>query len=221
VAHEFKNPLAIIAASVEFLTSQAGGATPERIGMVAGHVQDAVGRLRRSLDALLTLLRLEATLKEEPREAVPYGELLEELLADYRRDPRWADCTLRAECAADVGAVWIVPHRWEEMLRNLLDNALQQPSLRREVILRAHRRDREIVTEVVDFGPGVSPGNRDKIFRRFFTQRPEGTPAGTGLGLSIVQAIVKAHGGQVTLASDPGPPATGATFVVTLPSAES
>jgi signal transduction histidine kinase len=68
-------------------------------------------------------------------------------------------------------------------------------------------------TDVIDFGPGVSEGNRDKIFTRFFTQRPEGQPRGTGLGLSIVQAVAEAHGGEVSLR--PADPARGACFRLT------
>jgi signal transduction histidine kinase len=121
---------------------------------------------------------------------------------------------LRAECAADVGLVNIVPHRIEEMLRNILDNALVQPMERREVVLRAEREGDTVTTTVRDFGPGVSPGNRDKIFRRFFSQRPAGGPPGTGLGLSIVTAVLSAHGGKAWVRDpDEGP---GALFVLTM-----
>jgi signal transduction histidine kinase len=97
-------------------------------------------------------------------------------------------------------------------LRNLLDNALVQPTTRRELILRAFATSDEVITEVQDFGPGIPAADKDKIFRRFFTRRPAGTPAGTGLGLSIVQSIARAHGGQVTVFSEPE---KGATFRVT------
>lgn len=214
VAHEFKNPLATITASVELLGRRAEGASPERVQLVAEHIEEAVFRLRRSLDALFSLLQLEATLKDEPLEPVPYAELLSDIVADYRRDPRYADFILRVECAADVGAVRMVPHRWEEALRNLLDNALVQPAARREVVVRAERHADEVVTTVRDYGPGVSAGNRDKIFRRFFSQRPPGVAPGTGLGLSIVQAVAKAHGGQVEVRTPEGGP--GALFVITL-----
>lgn len=214
VAHEFKNPLATIAASVELLGSRAEGASPERVKLVAEHIQEAVVRLRRSLDALFSLLQLEATLKDEPMEVVGYAELIEDILSDYRRDPRYADFLLRTDCAAEVGSVRMVPHRWEEMLRNVLDNALVQPMTRREVVIAVVRTAEEIVTTVRDFGPGVSTGNRDKIFRRFFSQRPAGMTPGTGLGLCIVQAVVVAHGGRVEV-QDPsdGP---GALFVLTM-----
>lgn len=74
-----------------------------------------------------------------------------------------------------------------------------------------------MLIEIEDDGPGVSEGNRDKIFGRFFTHRPRGAEPGSGLGLAIVHTIATAHGGDVELC-DPGE-LGGARFVVTLPAA--
>jgi len=82
------------------------------------------------------------------------------------------------------------------------------------VVVTAQRQLGGVQTSVADHGPGISAGNLDKIWRRFFTQRPPGVEPGTGLGLSIVQAIAKAHGGTVTVESVVG---TGTTFRVLLP----
>jgi two-component system sensor histidine kinase ChvG len=215
VAHEFKNPLATIAASAELI-----GAThkdsPEKRALVAGHILEAVERLRRSIDALLALLRLEVSLPDERRERVDYGAFLDGLLDEYRRDPRWAAVELRATVAADAGAVTIVRGRWAELVRNLVDNALVQPATRPAVLVEVTRAGDAVVTRVRDRGPGVSPGNRDNIFRRFYSVRPSGAPPGTGLGLSIVSAVAAAHGGSVALEPATG---EGATFAVTLPDA--
>ena len=99
-------------------------------------------------------------------------------------------------------------------MRNLLDNAVIQPMTSPEVAIVVRRVPGGSETAVSDRGPGISAGNRDKIWQRFFTQRPPGVEPGTGLGLSIVQAVAKAHGAQVALESEVG---AGATFRVTLP----
>ena len=104
--------------------------------------------------------------------------------------------------------------RWQEMLRNLIDNALVQPAADRRITLGARVDEGTLVISVRDAGPGISPENQTKIFRRFFTQRPSGVPPGTGLGLSIVESVAHAHGGRVEVASQPG---QGATFRVILP----
>jgi signal transduction histidine kinase len=116
--------------------------------------------------------------------------------------------------APEPATVWGVEDRLEELARNLVDNARVFARSRIRVSVRAGER---VVLEVEDDGPGVSEGNRDKIFQRFFTLRPEGAERGSGLGLAIVRTIAAAHGGEVELA-DPGE-LGGARFRVTLPAA--
>ncbi len=210
LAHELKNPLATIAAASELFST---GATDERRALVQASISGAVQRMRTTTDELLRLMRLEVALGEQRREEVAYPAFLDGVLGEYRRDPRWSGFAFTLE-AAPALRVRIAPTAWEALLRNLLDNALVQPARRREIVVTARADGAAVVTCVRDFGPGVSEGNRDKIFRRFFTQRPDGAPPGTGLGLSIVQAVAQAHGGKVEVSSPPG---EGATFQVWLP----
>jgi len=214
IAHEFKNPLATIAASAELLVTSPS-LTPERVDLVARSINESVERLRRSIDDLMALLRLDHAIAAEPREPVAPGALLEELAGAYRRDPRAAGWTFAVEVtpAAAVTAPVINRRRWEEMLRNLIDNALVQPAADRRIVLGAAVEKGALVVSVRDAGPGISAENQGKIFRRFFTQRPPGVAPGTGLGLSIVESVAHAHGARVEVASQP---AEGATFRVIL-----
>lgn len=215
IAHEFKNPLASIAASSELLSS-AAPLTPERVSLISRTIDDSVERLRRSIDELLSLLRLEQAVPGEAREVIDYGGLLAGVLDQYRRDPACAGWTFTLEAdAAAVGEVALNRRRWEELLRNLIDNALVQPAERREIVVSAARRPGEgLVTVVRDHGPGISVENQKKIFRRFFTARPAGAPPGTGLGLSVVETIARAHGAHVEVHSQVG---AGAEFRIILP----
>jgi two-component system, OmpR family, sensor histidine kinase ChvG len=215
IAHEFKNPLATIAASAELLeTSRA--LTRERVELVARSINESVDRLRRSIDDLMGLLRLDHAIAAEAREPTEIGPLVEALADEYRRDPRAAGWTFAVEVTPEAArtAPVINRDRWREMLRNLIDNALVQPATDRRIVLGASVEKGALVTSVRDAGPGISPENQNKIFRRFFTQRPAGVPPGTGLGLSIVESVARAHGAKVAVESQPG---QGATFRVTLP----
>jgi len=216
IAHEFKNPLASIAASAELLGSTKA-LTPERVALISGTVAASVDRLRRSIDDLLALLRLEQAVPDEAREPVPYAAMLDEVLAEYRRDPRFSDWrfTLAVDDADALGAPTLNRRRVTELLRNLIDNALVHPSARQEIVVGARRAAEGIVTSVRDHGPGISPENRERVFRRFFSDRPAGAPPGSGLGLPVAQAIAKAHGGRVELG--PAPPDGGAELLVILP----
>jgi signal transduction histidine kinase len=213
IAHEFKNPLASIAASAELL-SAASGPTPDRLALVSRTIDQSVERLRRSIDELLSLLRLEQTMPEEARGPVAYAALLEEVAEEYRGDARCQGWRFTLEVERDLGELPLNRRRWAELLRNLIDNALVQPAERREIVLAARRAPEGMVTSVRDFGPGISAENQAKIFRRFFTARPPGAPPGTGLGLSVVETIARAHGARVEVRSRPG---EGAEFVITLP----
>ncbi len=213
VAHELKNPLATIFASAEFIASMRE-VTPEKLRMASEHIMGAVERLKLSIDALQSLLRLEASIADELHVELDYAALVNEVLAEYRQDPRYSDYDLRAEIDPQLGRVALVAQRWKELLRNLIDNALVQPTNKRTIVVSARRTADSWFTAVTDFGPGISAGNRDKIFRRFFTQRPADAAPGTGLGLSIVEAVATAHSGTVEVESVVG---EGATFRVTIP----
>jgi two-component system sensor histidine kinase ChvG len=215
IAHEFKNPLATIAASAELLETSPA-LTRERVELVARSINESVDRLRRSIDDLMGLLRLDHAIAAEAREPTEMGSFVEALADEYRRDPRAVDWTFAVEVTPEAArtAPVINRARWREMLRNLVDNALVQPATDRRIVLGARVEKGALVTSVRDAGPGISPENQSKIFRRFFTQRPPGAPPGTGLGLSIVESVARAHGAKVAVESQPG---QGATFRVILP----
>lgn len=211
LTHELKNPLATIAAASERL-AEARELTPEKRAEWTRLIAQAVARLQQSTDALLDEVKTAARVRQAQREETDYARFLERLLEGYRASaPGW---TFELDVAPQVGTVHLDSEGWGAAVRNLLDNALVQPTTKKLVRLEVRREGERVHTDVVDFGPGVSEGNRDKIFTRFFTQRPDGQPRGTGLGLSIVQAVAEAHRGSVSLL--PAEAAHGARFRLTL-----
>lgn len=215
LAHDLKNPIATISASAELLDGESApeSSRRERLARAMG---DAASHMQRSVDGMLALARLDQQLASTKREAIDLSALVDALEKAYAIDPASDGVRLRCEAGAGLelrGAA----EQLQRMLRNMIDNGLV--FARSEVLLSVTREGHgnEVVITVDDDGPGVTAGNRDKLFRRFFSARPEGKPPGTGLGLAIARAIARAHGGSVALAEES--PLGGARFVIRLPSA--
>jgi len=114
---------------------------------------------------------------------------------------------------APAGAdVRVDPELMVQVLVNLMLNGIEAGPADRWLRVQVRRQEAGVTISVADTGPGVPANLRDKIFRPFFTSKPEGT----GLGLPISRQIVLRHGGSLHYENTPG---GGATFVVTLPPA--
>ena len=105
-------------------------------------------------------------------------------------------------------------NRIQQVIANLVDNAIKYSGDGREVTITAHEKDRQAVIVVRDRGIGISPNEIDKIWDRLFRGDRSRSERGLGLGLSFVRAIVRAHHGKVEAKSELN---QGATFTVTLP----
>ena len=111
------------------------------------------------------------------------------------------------------------PAKLQDALRNLLENAANHSPEGGRIAIRARRAGTRIMISVEDEGPGIPPGDLQRVFERFYrvdkSRTREGRdPGGTGLGLSIVRHLVELHGGRVTVANRPD---RGAIFTVDLP----
>ena len=201
LAHDLKSPLSTVAASAELLedVSELDDAKRQRI---AAALANAAAHMGRSIDALLALARLDERLVNEHRERTALAPIVRRIVESYQQDPTQTQLSFEFACRApgETAVAFVVEARVEQAIRNLIDNAVVFASTRIEVVLSI--RDGDFVIEVADDGPGVSAGNRDKVFTRFFSSRPQGSEPGTGLGLAICQAIAGVHGGRVELARE-------------------
>jgi signal transduction histidine kinase len=111
----------------------------------------------------------------------------------------------------DLPRIWANDGELNQVWTNLIDNAADALGGRGRLVVRAFRDVPGVTVEIVDSGPGIQPGIRDRIFDPFFTTKEVGE--GTGLGLDIVRRVVAGHGGVVSVASEPGE----TRFTVTLP----
>jgi two-component system phosphate regulon sensor histidine kinase PhoR len=106
--------------------------------------------------------------------------------------------------------------RIEQVLVNLLHNAIKFSSPGDEIVVSAQIREQQVVFTVKDNGVGIAPGDMERIFERFYKADRARSGGGTGLGLSISRHLIEAHGGRIWVESQPG---KGSTFYFSLPTA--
>ncbi len=217
VSHELRTPLAAIRGYSETLSSMLapGGPASSKAVEFAGVIRRHAERLSRLLDDLLELSRLEGGRRRLARDRVDLAAATHQVLelirsAAERRHIRTENLIAPGRYVlADRDAV-------EEILVNLLDNAVKYASDGGHVTVAASARGEVVRVEVRDDGPGIEPRHLPRIFERFYRvdvgrSREQG---GTGLGLSIVRHLGQAMGGGVGVVSEVG---KGSTFWFELP----
>jgi len=225
VAHELKNPLTSLRSAVETLPIAR---TDESRGRLLDIIQHDVKRLNRLISDISDASRLDAELQRQETTPVDLSRLLNTLVSvahEVKRDDG-VKVILRFEGGG--GRAFVVPghdSRLGQIVDNLIENArsFSQPGGTVRVICRRVRNQVEIIVD--DDGPGVRSDVREKIFERFYTDRPhQGFGQNSGLGLSISKQIVDAHGGSIWVENRTGgpgpdgePKVLGARFVVRLP----
>jgi two-component system sensor histidine kinase ChvG len=224
VAHELKNPLTSLRSAVETLPVAKTDATRERLISI---IQHDVRRLDRLISDISDASRLDAELAREEAEPVDVRLLVETVvsLANDRRRPHEPIIEVSGERGSPE-AFTIVGHdsRLAQVFNNLFDNARSFSPPESVVRVDVARRGLDVEVTVEDEGPGIPPHAVERIFERFYTDRPDhGFGQNSGLGLSISRQIVEAHRGTIQATNrrpeGGGEAATGARFVVRLPAA--
>jgi two-component system sensor histidine kinase ChvG len=220
VAHELKNPLTSLRSAVETIPLARNDDARKRLLAVIEH---DVRRLDRLISDISDASRLDAELQRQDVAPVDLRKLLTTVASVANEIHRENDVTVTLTFD---GTSFVVPghdSRLGQVFNNLIDNA-RSFSPRGGQVRVACRRLRDAVQVVIDDdGPGIRPDALEKIFERFYTDRPhQGFGQNSGLGLSISKQIVEAHGGELwaenRLGTDGDEPAVlGARFTVKLP----
>ncbi|MGB7373637.1 ATP-binding protein [Pontixanthobacter sp.] len=217
VAHEIKNPLASLRSAIESLARVDDPELRRQLTDIASH---DVRRLDRLITEIADASRIDAELSRAVFEQIDLTVLTKGIID--RRQYRAENGELRVELTHPLGKAIVmgVPVRLERVIENLLDNAVSfSPP---EGIIKAHIAidDSCVSLSVTDEGQGIPAESREKIFRRFHSDRPEGEDFGnhSGLGLAIAQTIVDAHEGTLA-AIDKADGTPGACLLMRLPRA--
>ncbi|MEC3997777.1 HAMP domain-containing sensor histidine kinase [Actinacidiphila sp. DG2A-62] len=208
-SHELRTPLSTISGWLDL--HRQGGLTGPHLDTALGHIEDEVGRMRLLVEDLSLLARLDAG-RPIGRDPLDLTALAASVVEDAQVIHPERDITLAAAGPAPVTGD---AARLQQVLRNLVGNAVQHTPAGTSVHVTVAASAGEVSAEVSDDGPGIAPQDLPRVFERFWRAEASRSRAygGSGLGLAIVEAIVHAHGGSVAVSSAVG---VGTTVTVRL-----
>lgn len=226
VAHELKNPLTSLRSAVETLPLAK---TETSRGRLLEVIQHDVRRLDRLITDISDASRLDAELQRQESSQVDLSKLLGTLVTIANEVRKEGQVPVRLQFEGGKPSDFVVPGhdgRISQVVTNLIDNARSFSPADGEVRVTARQLKGMIEILVEDDGPGIREDALERIFERFYTDRPhQDYGQNSGLGLSISKQIVEAHGGTIRAENRPGrtdedgqPAPAGARFVVRLPS---
>jgi signal transduction histidine kinase len=207
IAHDLRNPLTVINGYIESFQDGKLKPTPERFATIQAEIQ----HLQHLVEDLRTLSLADAGELKMHLEPTSVPELLERVAEAYRQQGEQNQIYLTVETEPDLPELSLDPARMEQLLGNLVSNALRYTSAGGEIQLLAKQVSGKLTVCVEDNGSGIPADILPHIFERSF--RGDETRSGTesGLGLAIAKSIVSLHGGEIHAESDK----TGSRFFIT------
>jgi signal transduction histidine kinase len=219
VSHELKTPLTSIQGFAQAMLDGAAD-SPQAIQRSANIIYAEADRLRRLVEGLLDLARLDVGLRALTRAPLDLRLVLAAVVEKFGLRAKEKGVTLRGELPPTLPAMVGDADRLAQVFTNLLDNALKHTPAGGSVALSAATVPGGVEIAVTDTGPGIPPEDLQRVFERFYQvdkSRVRPTGGGVGLGLTITQEIVEAHGGSIRVESVVG---LGTKFIVQLPPAQ-
>jgi C4-dicarboxylate-specific signal transduction histidine kinase len=211
IAHEVNQPLTAIVTNGNFCSRCLQGATPNPDELRAAITEIVNDGTRAS--AVISRIR-GLLMKETPRRTeLDINEVIQDVTRLLRPDLTRNRVSLRTDLAPDLPYVLGDRVQLQQVMLNLIINGIDAMSMitdrPRELLIKSAKHSDGVFIQVQDSGPGIDPGQADRIFEPFFTDKPEGI----GMGLSISRSIVESHGGRLWAVAG----SNGALFEFTLP----
>ena len=210
VSHDLRTPLAAIIGSADTLLRKGDDLAAENRKELIQSIREEAERLNQIVRNVLNMTRLESGAIQIRKERQSLEEITGAVID--RLSGRLNGHTLNVQIPEDLPLIPFDPLLMEQVLTNLLENALRYTPPGTAIELTARVQKAEVLVELADRGPGIPEGQQERIFDKFTRGRVPG--GGVGLGLSICRVILEAHGGRIWAENRPG---GGAVFRFTLP----
>lgn len=212
ISHDLRTPLAAIVGASSSLMEEEAALDPEVRRALGRDILESSRHMSELMDKVMDMARLQSGTIELKREWYPLEEIVGAALAQLKG--RLRDHRVGVELPTDLPWISVDARMLEQVLLNLIENAIKYSPAGTLILISAVRDDESISVEVADQGPGLPPGTEERVFDKFYQVVPEHAGAGAGLGLAICRTIVDAHGGSIRAASRPD---GGASFVFDVP----
>lgn len=211
VAHDLRTPLTRLSGVVELLLCDRG--LNEQVRTACVSAAEEIARMRELIDVMMDITRTNSNPKEIHKTEVDLGRMLRDFCEIMQ--PAIEEKNLEFHLDLEDGPLLIMADKTklQRVVSNLLENALKFTS-QGWIGVTAKRLPDSIQIQVSDTGCGIPEADRKRVFERFFQGDASRNLPGNGLGLALVQAVVKAHGWQISLHSVPG---TGTEFTISIP----
>ncbi|HEY7649646.1 MAG TPA: sensor histidine kinase KdpD [Methylomirabilota bacterium] len=214
VSHDLRTPLTAITGAISTILDNGARLDAQTRQELLESAREEAERLNRLVQNLLEMTRLESGALQLRKEWHPLEEVIGAALS--RLGNRLGNRRVTTRVPPDLPLVAIDDVLIEQVLVNLLDNAVKYTPPGSPITIIATATDHAVTVEIADRGPGLPAGEEDKVFEKFYRGQ-HATGRGAGLGLAICQGIVKAHGGRIWAQNLPE---GGVAFLFTLPQAE-
>ena len=202
VSHELKTPLASSDFTLKLLEDERVGSLTSGQKELVESLKEDNKRLLRILSELLDMSQVESgKIQLFIREVQP-GELVEKAVHSVLNTAKQKNITVKKEVADNLPLIRADADKTTWVLNNFLTNAIRYSTENAEIIVTAQLIDNRVEFSVQDFGKGIDPRFKDKIFDRYF--KIPGNKEGSGLGLAICKEFIDAQGGSISVISEPG-----------------
>ena len=215
VSHELRTPLSVIKESLELLLDKVPGEINKKQENILSMAKRSIDRLNRLIAETLDISKMEAGKASMKREYVDIVSMIKEVTTSFKQNAKKKPIAIKAHVLDKVKGVWADSDRLNQVLNNLIGNAIKYTPKGGKVDVTLKKTDSGIEIVVADTGVGIKEKDIKRVFEKYsnlsFT---DGRIISTGLGLAITKDIVELHKGVIRVESVPN---QGSRFIVELP----